>query len=340
MSKTEKVIIVILLSLLILMSAYFFLGDNNGQNEAFNTGFTNSVVINISPSSDGTLRDYQMQFVIPYEPEMQSDFDDLRFVDENGNQLAYWIEEKTNDIFAKVWVKVPKINAKTGATITMYYGNPTIGSESDISRVMIFYDLFEGSSIDSSKWIQTEYGSVSHSVSDGTYTSSLLQGPINSGNVLESVMSFEGPITVNVDYYYSPSNGYPYADIFYGSGYSGDYKSVKNGWFYDSHQPNDESNSLVRYYTDGIPETIYSSDDISMFFSNNWQSLVFKLGGTNVVIYNDGVERINVHGEFDNSKGTIRLSHFTAHYKTGTLMMKKFFVREYASSEPLYSFVS
>ncbi|WP_321430249.1 DUF2341 domain-containing protein [uncultured Methanolobus sp.] len=114
-------------------------------------GFSNNKAITISPSADGTLTDYQMSFNITYEPEMQPDFDDLRFADEKGVLLPYWIEDKTNSSSAKVWVKVPEIDATSGVTIKMYYGNSTVESESDGDAVFEFFDDFS-SSLDTDKW--------------------------------------------------------------------------------------------------------------------------------------------------------------------------------------------
>ena len=115
------------------------------------SGSSNSKTIIVSPSSDGTLTDYQMSFNISYEPEMQADFDDIRFTDENNVPLSYWIESITNSHSAKVWVKVPEINATNGATVKMYYGNSTLTSESNGNDVFEFFDDFS-SSLDPDKW--------------------------------------------------------------------------------------------------------------------------------------------------------------------------------------------
>ncbi len=301
------------------------------------SNFSNSKTISISPSSDGTLVDYQMDFDILYESEMQPDFDDLRFVDERDALLPYWIENKTDSVSAKVWVKIPVIDGTNGSTIKMYYGNPNATSESNIDSVMLLADMFEGNSIDPTKWIKTEYGAASHSVSDGIYTSTLLAGPINTGNVLESAVSFDGPIVVQADYYYSPVSGYPYADLFYGTGYFGSYKLATDGWYYDSHQPNDPTNTLVRYFTSGTPDDLYHNTNVSLMPSNAWAQMIFKLGDSNVAICTDGVEQFNIPGNFENTSGTLRLSHFTAHYQTGMLKIKNVFVHEYAADEPTYS---
>ncbi|ETA69520.1 Rhs family protein, partial [Methanolobus tindarius DSM 2278] len=113
--------------------------------------FSNKKVISILPSSSGTLTDYQMSFNITYEPEMQTDFDDIRFTDKKNTPLPYWMESITNSNSAKVWVKVPEINAISGATIKMYYGNSAVESESNGNDVFEFFDDFS-SSLDPDKW--------------------------------------------------------------------------------------------------------------------------------------------------------------------------------------------
>ncbi|WP_048065292.1 DUF2341 domain-containing protein [Methanosarcina acetivorans] len=114
--------------------------------------FSNYKRITISPSSDGTLTDYQVKLDINYESEMQSDFDDLRFVDENGILLPYWIEEKVDSSYAKVWVKVPVIDGIDGATIKMYYDNSYVSSAENGDDVFEFFDDFESGVIDNAKW--------------------------------------------------------------------------------------------------------------------------------------------------------------------------------------------
>ncbi|WP_229390883.1 DUF2341 domain-containing protein [Methanosarcina sp. DH2] len=118
--------------------------------------FKNYKTITISPSADGTLTDYQVSFDIAYELEMQSDFDDLRFIDENGLLLPYWIEEKTDSISAKVWVKVPEIDGTSGTTIKMYYGNSGVPSASNGNAVFDFFDDFSGTSFNTSKWVSID----------------------------------------------------------------------------------------------------------------------------------------------------------------------------------------
>jgi len=97
--------------------------------------------------------------------KMQSDCDDLRLADVNGNLITepYWIES-CNTTTTKVWIKFSSL--QTGSTVLyVYYGNPTAASLANSgSQVFEFFDDFEGSSLDGSVWTVT---SDDHSVADG-----------------------------------------------------------------------------------------------------------------------------------------------------------------------------
>ena len=97
------------------------------------------ITINNTGNND-TLTDHQIFMNISYDSEMQPDFDDLRFVDSNGNILDYWIKNHSTSNYAHIWVKVPIIPANSTISIWMYYGNPDAESASDIT--FEFFDDF------------------------------------------------------------------------------------------------------------------------------------------------------------------------------------------------------
>ncbi len=103
-------------------------------------GWTKKKPITISGSTSA-LTDYQVKVVVDKEADMQSDYDDLRFVDTNGNILSYWIENYTATS-ATAWAKVPSIPT-SGKTIYMYYGNPSASSTSNGTATFEFFDDFE-----------------------------------------------------------------------------------------------------------------------------------------------------------------------------------------------------
>jgi hypothetical protein len=102
------------------------------------------------------LQDYQVKVDISYETAMQADFGDLRFINAADSLLDYWIESKTDEVSATVWVEVDDIEASDNTVIYMYYGNPAASSTSDGDATFSFFDDFSG---DLSKWqIQSASG--------------------------------------------------------------------------------------------------------------------------------------------------------------------------------------
>lgn len=143
---------VVLIASISIASAYNIGGEEFSQRKLItidNTGNAN------------TLTDYQVKFDVPYEPEMQPDFDDLRFTDGSDTILNYWVEDLTPSASATVWVKIPSIPGSGATTIYMYYGNDGVSSESDSAvcpggvrdgYCCEFFDDFEGTSLDTDKW--------------------------------------------------------------------------------------------------------------------------------------------------------------------------------------------
>jgi hypothetical protein len=74
---------------------------------------------------------------------------DIRFYDQYQNNLNYWIESWNTTGQSIVWVKI--LNAGT-SSMTIYYGNPSANSLSNGTNTFIFFDDFEGTSVDTSKW--------------------------------------------------------------------------------------------------------------------------------------------------------------------------------------------
>ncbi|WP_048057937.1 DUF2341 domain-containing protein [Methanothermococcus okinawensis] len=84
--------------------------------------------------------------------EMNKYCKDVRFLDENGNSLNYWIEPQTiNTHHTIAWVKMDLIpNEHT--IIYMLYGNPNAESESNGENTFEFFDNFSSGHIDTNKW--------------------------------------------------------------------------------------------------------------------------------------------------------------------------------------------
>ena len=153
----------------------------------------------ITISSPNNLNDYQV--LITLTPgnfdysHANSDGSDIRFTDEDKvSPLSYWIEEWNYGSTSKIWVKVPTIPSGS-KTIYMYYGNQSspVTSESDGDSTFLFFDDFDGASLDSSKW-DTSSAPSYYSISSGYIR---MWGNWN-GRGVNTKMIFALPITVEL----------------------------------------------------------------------------------------------------------------------------------------------
>ncbi|MCZ7382881.1 MAG: DUF2341 domain-containing protein [Candidatus Methanoperedens sp.] len=115
--------------------------------------------------SGGALSDYQVLVQLSssnFPTNARSDGADVRFTDNNGNELSYWIESwDYSGRSAKIWVKVPSIVGGGGAIIRMHYGNPSASSSSNGDATFEFFDDFMGTSLDTTnKWSYNGQGSI------------------------------------------------------------------------------------------------------------------------------------------------------------------------------------
>jgi len=98
--------------------------------------------IPITVTSQYDLYNYQLLIEVDTESlisdgKMNNDCSDIRFVDDTGTELDYWIEPQTiNTPNTRIWVKIPHITESGEITIYMYYGNPSASSLSSLLNVM------------------------------------------------------------------------------------------------------------------------------------------------------------------------------------------------------------
>ena len=121
----------------------------------WNSSWSEKAPIQINNTGEGALTDYQLFLNVTYDSDMQSDFDDLRFVNETADtELSYWIESKVDLSYANVWFNVTSIPATSwlNDTIYMYYGNAGVETTSEGNTTFTFFDNFDGSVIDAGKW--------------------------------------------------------------------------------------------------------------------------------------------------------------------------------------------
>ena len=125
---------------------------------AWLSGWSYRRAVTITEQSGSTLTDYQVRIDLNSSnfdfAKANADGSDIRFTADDGETLLpYWIEKwDSTSEEAVIWVKVPSLPANGQVTIYIYYGNSEAVSESDGEAVFEFFDDFEGSSLDTSKW--------------------------------------------------------------------------------------------------------------------------------------------------------------------------------------------
>jgi len=141
LSYKSLLIIFFLLLISIVVLVKFILPKNKVSAAWWNDGWNYRKAISIGNSSVAQtntqikiLNNYDLSALVS-AGKLQSDLDDLRFTDINGNLLKYWIEDNTNNS-ADVWGIIPSLPI-SGTTIYMYYGNSSATSVSSTSNMTI-----------------------------------------------------------------------------------------------------------------------------------------------------------------------------------------------------------
>lgn len=123
-------------------------GEGAPASEWYDQNWTKRKRVHIANTASVTYNDVQVRLWVPYDSDMQADFDDLRFTDASGTtSIPYWIESVSTAASSSVWVRVPTLPAGGAATVYMYYGNGTANSASSGTSTFIFFDDFEDGSL-------------------------------------------------------------------------------------------------------------------------------------------------------------------------------------------------
>ncbi|MEM4257536.1 MAG: DUF2341 domain-containing protein [Candidatus Thermoplasmatota archaeon] len=106
-----------------------------------NPSFTRMRPINITNTGLVGLHNYVLELNIPYDSDMQTDYDDLRFTNAQGISYEYWILERTMGVSARVLVLIPYIAPQQTITMYLFYGNPTAVDQGNFNSVFTWQDL-------------------------------------------------------------------------------------------------------------------------------------------------------------------------------------------------------
>ena len=154
-------------------------GKKRLQNWAWwDNSWAKKQLIQINTTQIG-LQNQSVLINVTYNSNMQTSFNDIRFVDDTEtNELGQWKYNNTciTGSSCQFWVNISSLTATSNRTIYMYYNNSGVSSTSDITTAFILGDDWD--SVDSSKW-NALAGSSS---SSWTASGGELQNTITSGS--------------------------------------------------------------------------------------------------------------------------------------------------------------
>jgi len=191
--------VVIALMLTVAMMGFLVMLPKNTSAAWWDNSWQYYRVCNINAS--GYSGNYQMRINVSYSGggdvscggHCQADFDDIRFVDmDNTTVLPYWKETYVSSSYAIFWVNV-SADAMTDGKILMYYGNSGATDASDGDATFTFFDDFDGSSLDTTKWQTKIDGGSALNV---TISSSIIQINKNDSYIgyVYSIANFSYPV--------------------------------------------------------------------------------------------------------------------------------------------------
>lgn len=290
--------------------------------------YRQKIVITNNNSYD--LIDYQVRLDLD-STKVGQNFDwsrngeDLRFYDENGNKLSYYIES-WDEVRrqATVWVKVGSIPGNGTADIFMYYGNENAESESDGAAVFDFWDDFNGTELDTSKW--KKVGTLDYSLSDGRltiWTSSAAVGFIQTRNNFQSR-------NIVFEAYGKHNSG---AEV---NHYIHNYDANENIWanksWYRAETRGTDTYRIARYTQSDSSQTWLYRTSLEI---NIFRLYSVAIDDTNIKFYVDNVLK---YSEACRLSELDRLYYSISLYNSGNGTIDWVRVRKYATIEPTATF--
>jgi len=245
-------------------------------------GYSKKAPIEINTSTAAT--DYQLFLNITYDSDMQADFDDLCFANEEENtELDYFLGDKSDSNWASVWLEVDSIDTSNGTQAYVYYGKAGATTSSSYIDVFGEYSVsiypFQGNANDLS-------GKYNGTVTDAVLAADR-QGDTNSAYYFDGDADYIQFQDSTNEYFASTSSARTYAWIMYPeseiTGRSvlrdrSDTGIIDFGW--------GDSVWTGRFYN---ATTNYKIIDVDSSVSlNQWQHVAVEYDGNNGSIYVNG----------------------------------------------------
>ena len=337
--------IIIIIGLLLLASSA------SASDDWWNTSYQYRVPVVLTGNTSGAQTNYQLMLNVSYNSNMQVDFDDIRFTDDSGNLQNAWLESKTDDSWADIWVNFTT-TPDNGATQTyyMYYGKVDAASNWDIDTTFLLGDDFTESSLDTNKWSEELEGTgASVNISNGECELHVPDDQICSANI-KSVATFTNNIVIetkrkcpdDVEYFYLSLGSGSICDL---NGGSSDWwhTTLFSSYFWEYADLSDaDQQHIVKMPSSGSGTNLLTGDftiDVSTY-----KIFEYRYDDTgNIVGLIDDIEKISTTDTdylSDNKNILITQGAYSDSGRGAPSFLDWVFVRKYAANPPTYGFGS
>ena len=115
----------------------------SGSSDGAQTNYQIGIKVYYGSGTDGTETVDGITFGKVYcSSKCKTDFGDIRFTDEDGNNLDFFIKEQINSNYSIIWVSVNTIPASANTkTIYCYYGN-AVATSATIQIAFASFEMF------------------------------------------------------------------------------------------------------------------------------------------------------------------------------------------------------
>ena len=228
----------------------------------------------------GLEANYTVKVVVAYDSDMQADFADIRFTDDdNVTLLDYWLETYTASTTATFWVEVTDSQEwGTYFMIQMYYGNSEVSTTSNGEDTFLVFEDWSSESLRSAVWdIVSGDGGITYSAVDA-----------NHGKVAKVEGDAAGNYKLTTDY----DTSAPIAIMF-----RSNIEEAGTGNFARQGSGYDGAFGFALVNTQSTGEEFYVYDDdgnedsqaMTLAYFDTWVTFQITRDGTNTKLYADTV---------------------------------------------------
>lgn len=167
-------------------------GEGVPDSEWYNASWDKRKRVSLTNTDSTAYATATIRLDVIYDSDMQSDFDDLRFTEDDGTTLlSHWIETVNASADAVVWIEVFDLSLLDTTNVYMYYGNAT-ATDASATTTFLYLDDFEDNNITEYSGDTTLFAANTTFNYEGVYG---LDATNNSGKTTDGIYNTNVSVT-------------------------------------------------------------------------------------------------------------------------------------------------